>query len=448
MSLSNRVLWKEGLFIRPQHFQQESRFLTSQLKQVIDISAYNLGFEKIAFDQQQLSFGKVGLTECKGVMPDGTLFDLPLTDSLPSPISVDSNLVGETLYLCLPIISSGEGEIKYSATNLDSVDSRSEIIFTEVKDSHSENGSYTQLELLKNQYFIKSSLDDLSNYVSLPVARIKDITLDHQVILDEGFYPMSLHITAMPLFIKKLAELSDLILLRAQNIVNRIGRPEQSGVADVNDFLMLLTLNRVSPLVKSIVKLGKSHPLSVYELLASLRSELATFVLKERFSETFYEYLHDNPAASLNPLFSDIKSYLSVVTNTKVVPLPVVAHQYGVYTAQVNDSSLYSSAEFIIAIKAHLQPDLLKTQFIQQTKISSIEKINQLIHLQLPGVPVNALPVAPRYLPYHSGFMYFQLDKTSPYWENLLTSSGFGFHITGNYPGLEIEFWAIRGDLA
>ena len=56
MSLSNRVLWKEGLFIRPQHFQQESRFLTSQLKQVIDISAYNLGFEKIAVDQQQLSF--------------------------------------------------------------------------------------------------------------------------------------------------------------------------------------------------------------------------------------------------------------------------------------------------------------------------------------------------------------------------------------------------------
>lgn len=44
--------------------------------------------------------------------------------------------------------------------------------------------------------------------------------------------------------------------------------------------------------------------------------------------------------------------------------------------------------------------------------------------------------------------MYFQLDKTSPYWESLLTSSGFGFHITGNYPGLELEFWAIRGDLA
>ena len=235
MSLSNRVLWKEGLFIRPQHFQQESRFLTSQLKQVIDISAYNLGFEKIAFDQQQLSFGKFGITECKGVMPDGTLFDLPLTDSLPSPIGVTSNLVGETIYLCLPIVTNGEGEIKYSPSNSDSMDFRSEIVFTEVKDSHSESGNYTQLELLKNQYFLKSSLDDLSNYVSLPIAKIKDITLDHQVILDEAFYPMSLHINAMPVFMKKLAELSDLISLRAQNIVSRIGRPEQSGVADVND---------------------------------------------------------------------------------------------------------------------------------------------------------------------------------------------------------------------
>ena len=448
MSLSNRVLWKEGLFIRPQHFQQESRFLTSQLKQVIDISAYNLGFEKIAFDQQQLSFGKFGITECKGVMPDGTLFDLPLTDSLPSPIGVTSNLVGETIYLCLPIVTNGEGEIKYSPSHSDSMDFRSEIVFTEVKDSHSESGNYTQLELLKNQYFLKSSLDDLSNYVSLPIAKIKDITLDHQVILDEAFYPMSLHINAMPVFMKKLAELSDLVSLRAQNIVSRIGRPEQSGVADVNDFLMLLSLNRVSPLIKSIVKLGKVHPLSVYELLASLRSELTTFVLKERFSETFYDYLHENPATSLEPLFNDIKSYLSIVTNTKVVPLPVVARQYGIYTAQVNDASLYSTAEFIIAVKAHLQPELLKNQFIQQTKISSIEQINQLVHLQLPGVPVSALPVAPRYLPYHSGFMYFQLDKTSPYWENLLTSSGFGFHITGNYPGLEIEFWAIRGDLS
>ena len=82
-------------------------------------------------------------------MPDGTLFNLPLTESLPSPINISNNFIGKTIYLCLPIISNGEGEVRYSTTYSDSMDSRSEITFTEVKDSHSENGSYAQIELLK-----------------------------------------------------------------------------------------------------------------------------------------------------------------------------------------------------------------------------------------------------------------------------------------------------------
>ena len=61
-------------------------------------------------------------------MPDGTLFDLPLTDSLPSPISVSSNFVGETIYLCLPIITNGEGEITYSSNRSESMDFRCEIV--------------------------------------------------------------------------------------------------------------------------------------------------------------------------------------------------------------------------------------------------------------------------------------------------------------------------------
>ena len=46
MSLLNRVLWKEGLFIRPQHFQQESRFLMSQLKQVMIYRLTTLALRK------------------------------------------------------------------------------------------------------------------------------------------------------------------------------------------------------------------------------------------------------------------------------------------------------------------------------------------------------------------------------------------------------------------
>ena len=66
------------------------------------------------------------------------------------------------------------------------------------------------------------------------------------------------------------------------------------------------------------------------------------------------------------------------------------------------------------------------------------------MRLQLPGVPVHAVPVAPRQIPYHAGFAYFELDQTDALWEQLQNSGGVGMHIAGEFPGLALEFWAIR----
>ena len=83
-------------------------------------------------------------------------------------------------------------------------------------------------------------------------------------------------------------------------------------------------------------------------------------------------------------------------------------------------------------------------QFTQQCKVASVEKIRDLISLQLPGIPLSALPVAPRQLPYHAGFVYFRLDDQSQAWQMLDNASGFAFHVAGSFPGLEMQFWAIR----
>jgi type VI secretion system protein ImpJ len=47
-------------------------------------------------------------------------------------------------------------------------------------------------------------------------------------------------------------------------------------------------------------------------------------------------------------------------------------------------------------------------------------------------------------LPYHAGFNYFELDRTSDYWKQLPGSGGFGMHVGGDFPALELELWAIR----
>jgi type VI secretion system protein ImpJ len=59
-------------------------------------------------------------------------------------------------------------------------------------------------------------------------------------------------------------------------------------------------------------------------------------------------------------------------------------------------------------------------------------------------VPVLPLPVAPRQIPFHAGSAYFELDQSSELWEQLKTSGGVALHVAGNFPGLAMEFWAIR----
>ena len=52
--------------------------------------------------------------------------------------------------------------------------------------------------------------------------------------------------------------------------------------------------------------------------------------------------------------------------------------------------------------------------------------------------------MAPRQLPYHAGYIYFQLDRRSHVWESLAGTNGIAFHVAGEFPGLEMQFWAIR----
>ena len=73
------------------------------------------------------------------------------------------------------------------------------------------------------------------------------------------------------------------------------------------------------------------------------------------------------------------------------------------------------------------------------------ERIRDLVNLQLPGINLLPLPVAPRQIPFHAGSTYYELDRGSEHWQQLGNSGGFAFHIAGQFPGLNLAFWAIRG---
>ena len=111
----------------------------------------------------------------------------------------------------------------------------------------------------------------------------------------------------------------------------------------------------------------------------------------------------------------------------------------------VPDRRLIDTAVFVLAASADLQTEDLRRRFPQQSKIGPVEKIRDLVNLQLPGIAGQAMPVAPRQIPYNAGFVYFEFDKNSPMWRALKTSGGIAFHFGGEFAGLDLQLWAIRG---
>ena len=112
--------------------------------------------------------------------------------------------------------------------------------------------------------------------------------------------------------------------------------------------------------------------------------------------------------------------------------------------AVIANQELIKTATFVLAVAADLPGDQVRKQFPTQVKIGPVEKIRDLVNLHLPGVGLRPLPVAPRQIPYHANNNYFELDTSSEFWRGLERSGGLAIHVAGDFPGLLLEFWAIR----
>jgi type VI secretion system protein ImpJ len=72
MTWHNKVIWTEGMFLQPQHFQQHDRFLARQAHLRFSITQpYGWGFMSLSLDAASLTLGKIAIAGAHGVLPDG-----------------------------------------------------------------------------------------------------------------------------------------------------------------------------------------------------------------------------------------------------------------------------------------------------------------------------------------------------------------------------------------
>lgn len=443
MPINSKVIWTEGMFLRPQHFQQHDRYMERMLNgRCLGVQPYDRGFYTLKIDSSFLKIGRLALTECRGVFADGTPFNLPEDDDLPLPLDLPEDTRNQIVFLALPLRRPGGGEAD-SSENVDTL-ARFRTSESDIKDNNCSAEGEATIEIGKLKTRLSLQKDERSGYTCLGVARIIEVGADRNIIIDEHFIPPNLNCLVIPKLNGFLRELHGLLNTRGDAIAARVAMAGHGGVAEIADFLLLQLVNRFQPLFEHLSNVSGLHPEDFYRVAIQLAGELAAFFRPEKRPAKLPAYDHDNLQSTFSPLMDELRELLGKVYEPSAIQITLSTPKFGVYAAKRPDVNLLQNAVFILAANAQVSSEILRSHFPQQVKIGPVEEIQQLVNSALPGISIQPLSVAPRQIPFHVGFTYFELDKYNPLWEKMKTSGGFAIHIGGNYPGLELEFWAIR----
>jgi len=444
MSANNRVVWSEGLFLQPQHFQQQDRYLQRFIEARCQaLIPFSWGLIELELERDLLSVGKFALRSAAGVFPDGTPFRIPEDDTLPAPIEVSPQVRDQIVCLAVPFRRADAPDIDRVSAS-DGL-SRHGIRQWEARDATSASGNPAILEVgpLATRFLLASDVTDA--YACIPLAHVVERRADQQVVLDDRFIPTVLRARAAHRLASFTTQLVGMLHQRGEALGGRVAATSRGGAAEIAEFLMLEAINRFEPLLAHYADTGNVHPEELFRVFVSVAGELATFTAPSKRPPALAGYRHDRLQESFEPVFAALIASLSSSIPHAAVSIPLESKKYGISVATVTDTSLYKTAVFVLAARADIPAEELRRRFPTQLKIGPVERIRDLVTLALPGVPVNAVPVAPRQIPFHAGFAYFELDQSHELWAQITGSGGVAIHVAGEFPGLAMEFWAIRG---
>ena len=136
---ADKVIWQEGMLLRPQHFQHSDRYYDHQMKTRTQLlGRYTWGFLGLDIDVQFLNMGKLVIRQASGVLSDGSLFDLSSnTEALA--LDVPPNTGKTPVYLALPLVTGNHIEARRPEQS--DVLARYTAYETEVADSNAGDGS-------------------------------------------------------------------------------------------------------------------------------------------------------------------------------------------------------------------------------------------------------------------------------------------------------------------
>lgn len=441
VSATEKPLWFEGMFLRPQHFQQYDRWIEKNLeRRVSGIAVYAWGLQALKINPDALALGKLQLEEADVVFQDGTIYAAPSSQSLPAAIAVSPDHQGKTICLAIPMRNGGELEVAETAGATQRYTKKT----TETQNNAQPDRPAAEIAVGELNVRLVVEGEQTDEMIALPFAQVENVDAQGQITLSKTYIPPVLRVSANLRMISIMEQIRGLLRNRAEALASNVAGETGASRAGLLDLTTLAIVNRYETAFDHLIASGLHTPEIVFRECIALIGEVSAYSAEGRRPPALPRYDHGDLRTTFDRLYMDIQKLLSVVTEQIAVAIPLEKRNYGIWLGQITDRMIFEGGRFVLIARADVALEQLRLQMPGRIKIGPVEKIRELVNLQLPGIAIEPMPVAPRQIPFIQNAVYFELHRNNDLWSQFETSSAIAVHVSGENPGIALELWAIR----
>ncbi len=285
MRLLSKIVWSEGMYLAPQHFQAQNRFFEDSLHfATSNLWSEIYGFAACEVDPDALQNGIVALRHARGIFEDGLVFDMPECDRLPPPRTFAElfSPTADHLTICLAVprwVPEGKNcELEVALTSASRYARHVETL-------HDENTGRDEKEISlggKNLRLIVES-EATNDVRTLPVVRVVRDGAGRFVCYP-NFIPPCLKISASPRLMGLLSRMVEILEDKSAAVSQEQQQAKgrfQTGLSarQVSQFWFLHAVNSSLTPLRHFLLSKHGHPEELFREMSRLAGALCTFGL-------------------------------------------------------------------------------------------------------------------------------------------------------------------------
>ncbi len=447
MQLGRKVMWIEGMFLRPHHFQiQDQRNESLIASRIRSMAPFFWGFSELALDEAALSSGRIALASMVGTFADGMPFAFPGDVDSVAPVDVSASVANQLVWLCAPELALGAPLAAEPREEGGRVPTRYRIKVSGHRNTLEQDAAEEPVKTGAPNLALTLGAKPPDGFVGMAVCRVLEVTPEKRVLLDADFIPTVTSADVSKLLLSRVRELTTLFSARGEAIAGRYGVAGGRSVSAQEQFMLLQLCNRWTARLRQIVDAEKIHPLDLHRELSAAAGELATYSDEAtRLPPVFPAYDHDDLTATFAPVLAALQHALGFIGDQKAAPIELSFNaKHGIHYNRVLDGGVFEKARLVLVVSAAMPEEELRKTFPRRVSVGSTNDIMEIIRAAERSVPLKPLAHFPMELRPISGAVCFELERNGESWEAMAKSRSIAIHPQSAFDELGMTLWSIR----